>query len=255
MLLNCDMGESFGAWRMGDDAAVMPHIDMASIACGFHAGEPAIMQATVRLARDHQVAIGAHPSYPDLAGFGRRSMQFAADTLAAIVAYQLGALAAICQANETELSYLKPHGALYNDMQTQAELFATVLEVVARANERRQRPLALVTLAQTGPTAEQQAQQAARLGVPLLREAFADRRYEPNGQLRSRQHSDAVLHDSQQILAQVQQFASGEAIVASDGSRLVLPADTLCVHGDNPESVATVAAIRQLLGARLQRTV
>lgn len=254
MLLNCDMGESFGAWTMGDDAAVMPHIDMASIACGFHAGDPAIMQATVRLARDHQVAIGAHPSYPDLAGFGRRSMAFPADTLAAIVSYQIGALAAICQGNDTELSYVKPHGALYNAMQTQPELFRTVLAVVARFNESRQQPLALVTLAQTGAVAEQQAQQAAQLGVPLVREAFADRRYEPTGQLRSRQHRDAVLHDSQHILAQVQQFAAGEAIVASDGSALVLQADTLCVHGDNPESVATVAAIRQLLGARVQRT-
>jgi len=250
VLLNCDMGESYGAWRMGDDAAVMPYIDMASIACGFHAGEPAIMQATVRLARDHQVAIGAHPSYPDLAGFGRRSMQFPADTLAAIVHYQIGALAAICRANDTELAYVKPHGALYNDMQANAGLFLTVLEVVARCNEQRQQPLALLTLAQTGAVAEQQSELAEKYGVKLLREAFADRRYDPNGQLRSRHHHDAVLHDRQQILTQVQQFAAGQPIVASDGSALTIHADTLCVHGDNAESVATVAAIRALLGER-----
>lgn len=245
MLLNCDMGESFGAWTMGNDAAVMPHIDMASIACGFHAGDPQVMQRTVRLAAQHQVRIGAHPSYPDLAGFGRRSMQFSTDELAAILHYQLGALQAMCNANGCQLDYVKPHGALYNDMQTNPQLFLTLLTVLDQCNQQRQQPLQLVTLARTDR--QQQQRQAAGYGIPLLFEAFADRRYDPNGQLRARTHGDAVLHDAETILRQVEQLAAGHAITASDGSPLALQADTLCVHGDNTEAVALVQTIRQRL--------
>lgn len=247
MLLNCDMGESFGAWTMGDDAAVMPHIDMASIACGFHAGDPQVMQATVRLAVQHQVRIGAHPSYPDLAGFGRRSMHFSDDQLAAILHYQIGALQAICAAQGSQLDYVKPHGALYNDMQGKPELFATVLRVIDQCNQQRQQPLKLLTLASVDR--DWQQQQAGRYGIPLVFEAFADRRYDPNGQLRARTHADAVLHNPAEIIVQVSQLANGQAIQASDGSALMVPADTLCVHGDNAEAVALVKRIRQhLLG-------
>ncbi|WP_205701972.1 5-oxoprolinase subunit PxpA [Pseudidiomarina mangrovi] len=247
MLLNCDMGESFGAWTMGNDAAVMPHIDMASIACGFHAGDPQVMQTTVRLAVKHQVRIGAHPSYPDLAGFGRRSMHFSDEQLAAILHYQIGALQAICALHGSQIDYVKPHGALYNDMQRNPELFATVLRVIDQCNQQRQQPLQLLTLASIG--GDWQQQQAARYGIPLLFEAFADRRYDPNGQLRARTHADAVLHDAAEIIAQVSQLATGQAIRASDGSALMVQADTLCVHGDNAEAVALVKTIRQhLLG-------
>ncbi|CAI8152148.1 MAG: Uncharacterised protein [Pseudidiomarina mangrovi] len=247
MLLNCDMGESFGVWTMGNDAAVMPHIDMASIACGFHAGDPQVMQTTVRLAVQHQVRIGAHPSYPDLAGFGRRSMHFSDDQLAAILHYQIGALQAICAAQGSQLDYVKPHGALYNDMQANPELFATLLRVIDQCNQQRQQPLQLLTLASVNR--DWQQQQAAQYGIPLLFEAFADRRYDPNGHLRARSHADAVLHDAAEIIAQVSQFASGQAIRASDGSALMVQADTLCVHGDNAEAVAIVKTIRQhLLG-------
>lgn len=250
MLLNCDMGESFGAWKMGDDEAVMPVIDMASIACGFHAGDPHVMQHTVRLAAAHQVRIGAHPSYPDLAGFGRRSMQFSDDDLAAIVHYQIGALEAICAANACQLTYVKPHGALYNDMQTNPQLFSTILTVIDQCNQHRQQPLQLLTLARIDR--QWQQQQAAKYGIPLLFEAFADRRYEADGQLRQRKYPDAVLHDADAILQQVGQLARGEAICASDGSALALQADTLCVHGDNPQSVAVVKAIRDYLNSMAQ---
>lgn len=248
--LNCDMGESFAAWTMGNDAAVMPHIQMASIACGFHAGDPAIMQRTVRLAREHQVLIGAHPSYPDLAGFGRRSLRFPKAELQAILHYQIGALAAIARSEGMALSYVKPHGALYNDMQKDQDLFDTVLQVVAQYTDADGCPLPLVTLAQPAP---EWLALAGLNGVPLWFEAFADRRYEANGQLRSRQHADAVLHDRQAILEQALRFAHGEPIIAVNGEPLLIQADTLCVHGDNAESVATVAAIAAAIGNPVQR--
>lgn len=249
--LNCDMGESYAVWTMGDDQAVMPYIDMANIACGFHAGGPAIMARTIELAKQHGVTIGAHPAYPDIQGFGRRSMAFSAAELQAIIHYQLGAMQALCDAQQAELSYLKPHGALYNDMQRSAELFRQVCEAVAQFNQGRQQrqlaPLFLLTLASADPTA--QIRIAADYGLTLQFEAFADRRYEADGSLRSRDNADAVLTKRDDILAQVRAFKAEAAITAVDGSALKLNADTLCVHGDNSESMATVAAIRQLLQA------
>lgn len=251
MLLNCDMGESFGAWQMGNDAAVMPYIDMANIACGFHAGSPAIMAETVALAKQHQVLIGAHPAYPDLEGFGRRSMSFQQSELAAILTYQIGAMEAICAQQGETLAYVKPHGALYNDKQSQPHLFETVVQVLAERNRHRQQPLRLMTLAPLVSTANTaatwQQQLAHRYRVPLWFEAFADRRYEANGQLRARRHADAVLQTSAEILSQAQALAQQHPINASDGSSIQLQADTLCVHGDNAESIATVAAIRKAL--------
>lgn len=247
--LNCDMGESYAAWTMGDDPAVMPYIDMANIACGFHAGGPAIMAQTIELAKHHRVTIGAHPAYPDLAGFGRRSLSFSETELQAILWYQLGAMQTLCDALGAQLSYVKPHGALYNDMQASSELFELVCRVVAQCNEvRAQRqlpPLYLLTLARADTQVPQRI--AAKHGVQLWFEAFADRRYEADGRLRSRHHADAVLTERAAILQQVEAFKLGQPITAVDGSALVLAADTLCVHGDNPESIATVAAIRQLL--------
>ncbi|MDX1705689.1 5-oxoprolinase subunit PxpA [Pseudidiomarina sp.] len=245
MLLNCDMGERCEAWPVGDDAAVMPYIDMASIACGFHAGEPAIMQATICLAKSRQVQIGAHPGYPDLAHFGRRSMQFSASDLRAILLYQIGALDALCRANGVVLRYVKPHGALYNDKQKQPELFETIVRTIAEMNRHREPALQLVTLAKVDNRWQEDI--AAKFEVQLLREVFADRRYDPDGSLRSREHADAVLTKRADILQQAVSFARGEPITASDGSKLTLAADTLCVHGDNPESIATVAAIRDAL--------
>lgn len=245
--LNCDMGESFAAWTMGDDAAVMPHIDMANIACGFHAGGPAIMAQTIQLAIEHQVEIGAHPAYPDLAGFGRRTLHFPQAELKAILHYQIGAMRALCLQAGASLSYVKPHGALYNNMQRDQELFELVCRVVAEQNaiHPEHPPLYLLTLATADNTIQQRI--AEQLKVELCFEAFADRRYEPDGSLRSRQYADAVYTDRETILAQAQAFASGEPIIASDGSRLSLKPQTLCVHGDNAESIATVVAIRQAL--------
>ncbi len=247
MWLNCDMGESYGAWTMGDDAAVMPHIDMANIACGFHAGSPAIMARTIALAKQYQVKIGAHPAYPDIPGFGRRSMVFTHNEIRAILLYQIGAMNSLCQASGTRMSYVKPHGALYNDMQKQPELFESVVSSIAEFNVSHSSQLQLVTLAQLEQGWQQQL--AQKYDVELLFEAFADRRYEANGQLRSRSHRDAVLTTRAEILEQSKRIAQGQAIKAVDGSEIIIIADTLCVHGDNPESIATVAAIREALNA------
>lgn len=247
--LNCDMGESYGAWQMGDDAAVMPYIDMANIACGFHAGGPAIMNETISLAAAHQVQIGAHPAYPDIHGFGRRSLYFPATELKAILQYQIGAMQALCDVHQTQLRYVKPHGALYNDMQRDQELFETVCRALAELNKLRvnyqQQPLYLVTLAGLDNSFQQRI--AADYNLQLSYEAFADRRYEADGHLRARTYADAVITDPALILAQAKAFAQGQAIQAVDGSYLQLQPDTLCVHGDNAESIATLAAIREAL--------
>ncbi|MDN7127150.1 5-oxoprolinase subunit PxpA [Pseudidiomarina terrestris] len=245
MDLNCDLGEGYGVWRMGDDAAVMPFIDRANIACGFHAGDYAIMQNTVRLAKQHQVLIGAHPSYPDRHGFGRRAMSFSDDELQAMLLYQLGSLDAICRAEQVPLSYVKPHGALYNAMQVDSKLFEAVVCTLQAFNRGRAEPLALMTLAKIHRETETDI--AAKYEVPLLFEAFADRRYEANGELRARNFEGAVLLDHESIVSQALAFATGQSIQSHDGTELWLAADTLCVHGDNPQALAAVKAIRENL--------
>nr|WP_314494577.1 5-oxoprolinase subunit PxpA [uncultured Pseudomonas sp.] len=240
-LLNCDIGESFGAWSMGLDEEVMPLIDCANIACGFHAGDPGIMRRTVALAVRHDVRIGAHPAYPDLAGFGRRSMACSAQEIEDLVLYQLGALEAMCRAEGTQVRYVKPHGALYNDMMVDPVRLAAVMRAIRAFDARL--PLMLMATADT--TASRAL--AAQHGLSLWFEAFADRAYEPDGQLVSRRLPGAVHHEPAQVVAQALGLARGEPLVTRDGSALRLQVDTLCVHGDNPASVAAVRQIRQAL--------
>jgi len=243
ILLNCDMGESFGAWTMGMDEAVMPHVDCANIACGFHASDPSIMRRTVALAVQHNVRIGAHPSYPDLVGFGRRSMNCSAQEVEDLLLYQLGALQAMCRAEGTALSCVKPHGALYNDMMRQPELLRAVMRAVAAFDAS----VPLMLLARRD-NREAEAL-AAEQGISLWFEAFADRGYDADGYLLPRNQRGAVHHAPERILQQALTFARGEALCARDGSALLLQADSLCVHGDNAESVAVVARIRAALDA------
>ncbi|CAM3805479.1 UPF0271 protein [Pseudomonas reidholzensis] len=240
-LLNCDIGESFGAWSMGLDAEVMPLIDCANIACGFHAGDPGTMRRTVALAVSHQVRIGAHPAYPDLVGFGRRSMACSVQEIEDLVLYQIGALDAMCRAEGSRVQYVKPHGALYNDMMADPVRLGAVMRAVHAYDP--QLPLMLMA------TADTRASQALadELGLRLWFEAFADRAYEPDGQLVSRRLPGAVHHDPAQVVAQALGLARGEPLVTRDGSALRLHVDTLCVHGDNPASVAAVRQIRQAL--------
>lgn len=237
------MGESYGAWRMGDDEHAMPLIDQANLACGFHAGDPLIMQRSVALAVQHGVSIGAHPSYPDLQGFGRRHLACSPDEVTALVLYQLGALDAFCRAIGTQLAYVKPHGALYNDLVHDDALFNAVL--AACASYRAGLPLMILALADN--SRERRLAEAA--GVPLLFEAFADRAYLADGQLVPRRLAGAVHQDSERIIEQAVAIARGEPFADIDGKSLQLQADSLCVHGDNAESLAVLRRLRAQLDA------
>jgi UPF0271 protein len=242
LLLNCDIGESYGAWTMGLDAEVMPFVDCANIACGFHAGDPSVMRKTVALALSHNVMIGAHPAYPDLVGFGRRSMACSPAEIQDLLHYQIGALDGICRAQGSRVRYVKPHGAMYNDMMANPAQLRAVIEAIARYDVH----LPLMLLAMRDNSAAQAL--ADEFGVQLWFEAFADRAYDSAGRLVSRQLPGAVHHDPETIIAQALTLARGEPLQASDGSDLSLSADTLCVHGDNASSVAAVQRIRQALG-------
>ena len=243
ILLNCDMGESFGAWQMGDDAHAMPLVDQANLACGFHAGDPLTMQRSVALAVRHGVSIGAHPAYPDLQGFGRRHLACSAEEVQALVLYQLGALEAFCRAAGTQLAYVKPHGALYHDLLRSDELFDAVLAACARY--RPGLPLMVLALADN----HRERRLASTAGVPLLFETFADRAYQADGQLVPRRLAGAVHQQTERIFAQAQAIAGAQAFADINGRPLQLDTDNLCMHGDNPESLAVLRRLRALLDA------
>lgn len=241
LLLNCDIGESFGAWSMGLDAEVMPYIDCANIACGFHASDPCTMRRTVALAARHGVRVGAHPAYPDLVGFGRRSMACTPQEIEDLMLYQIGALDGLCRSEEIRVSYVKPHGALYQDMMRDAEKLRAVMRAVAHYDVGL--PLMLMsTCDNSGPEGI-----AREYGVTLWYETFADRAYDKNGYLVSRSIPGAVHHDPELVIQQAMTLALGRPLVAIDGSPVQLASDTLCVHGDNASSVAAVRRIRDAL--------
>lgn len=238
MKLNCDLGESYGAWQMGQDEWIMPYIDMANIACGFHGGDPLVMQKTLEFAKQHNVQIGAHPSYPDRQGFGRRSMVLSRAELIAILHYQIASLDGMAAIQEMSLSYVKPHGALYNDMMQDESIFIGVLQ--ALASYTRVLPLVIQATAKW----QIHAEMAANYNLPLMFEAFADRCYQDNGALVSRNQSGAVLN-SDQVMAQVKQLIEQNSVTTNSGKTLSIKADTLCVHGDTPDALACVKRIRQ----------
>ncbi len=243
MKLNCDLGESFGAWTKGADEAIMPLIDYANIACGFHAGDPVTMSQTVSLALKHQVTIGAHPSYPDLVGFGRRSMALSEKELIATMLYQVGALQGIAQSQGGKVSFIKPHGALYNDMMKSADLFTQVCKAVSML------PQTLPLVIQALPDKQQHQNIANSHGVTLWFEAFADRNYQDNGLLVSRQQHNAVISDPELVCDRIREYLVTGNFPSEHGKPLKLQIDTLCVHGDNPSALALVAQIRNTLAA------
>jgi UPF0271 protein len=242
LLLNCDLGESFGAWKMGLDDQVMPFIDQANIACGFHAGDPIVMKKTLLSAKGHNVVVGAHPSYPDLAGFGRRSMNLPAVEIIAIVQYQIAALAGMAENIDMPITYVKPHGALYNDMMANGHIRSAVMEAIAGSH------LPLAFMLQATPDAETHRQEAEMFGLELMFEAFADRCYDDNGALLSRAKEGAV-HSREKMLAQVSQLKNDGSVTTISGHRLELQADSLCVHGDNIDGVNAIQEIRQLINS------
>ena len=240
LLLNCDLGESYGSWTMGRDADVMPHIDQANIACGFHSGDPLVMQKTLALAKQHDVMVGAHPAYPDLVGFGRRSMNCSHDEIVAMVSYQISAIDGMAKNQGIELAYVKPHGALYNDMMSKDSVRTAIMETIANYH----RPVKLTLLATNdAPAHRAEAKQA---GIELLFEAFADRCYDDDGKLLARSKPGAV-HNRAKMLAQVEQICQRGTVTSVSGKTLDLSPDTLCVHGDNDEGISSIIEIRNLI--------
>jgi UPF0271 protein len=238
--LNADVGESVGSWPMGDDEHLIPLVSSVNIACGFHAGDPLTIERTIRLAIDGKAAIGAHPGYPDLVGFGRRDLDMAPDELEAALIYQIAAIAGLARAAGAELRHVKPHGALYNRA-AQDECLAGS---IARAVRRFSPQLILVGLAGSRLV---EAGRAA--GLTVAAEAFPDRAYEPDGSLRSRQLPGAVLTDSAVIAARAVEMARNGTVTATDGTVVPLRADTLCLHGDTPGAAEHARAVRDALEA------
>ena len=239
--LNADVGEGFGAWAMGSDADLLALVTSANVACGFHAGDPAVMDRTVALAVRSGVALGAHPGYPDLRGFGRRAIHADPADVERDVLYQVGALQAFARAHGTRVVHVKPHGALYNQAAEEEPLARAVARGIARAG----RELILVGLAST----EVMARAAEAEGLRFAAEAFADRRYNSAGTLQSRREPGAVLTDPAAAAAQAVKIAVEGLVRAIDGREIPLRADTLCLHGDNPSALANAAAVRRGLEA------
>lgn len=232
--LNCDLGESFGRYELGQDATIMPLITSVNVACGFHAGDPSVMRRTVQLAMENKVAIGAHPGYPDLQGFGRRQMNFSPQEVTNIVTYQLGALAAFAAAEGTRLVHVKPHGAMYN---LASQDFA-VARAIAQAVHDVDPLLILVGLA-----GSDLVKAGKVMGLDVANEGFPDRVYLKDGQLMPRSQEGAVIHQPEIIAANALQLVKEGLIV--DGEKVRI--DTLCLHGDNPKALENAQAVRQIL--------
>ena len=244
--LNCDLGESFGAYTLGHDELVMPHVTSANIACGFHAGDPSVMRDTVGLAVEHGVAIGAHPGFPDLVGFGRRELQATPQEVEDLVTYQIGALAGLVAAEGVRLRHVKPHGALYN----MAARDQGLANAIARAILAVDRRLVLVGLS------ESRLLEAGRnLGLAVASEVFADRAYNANGALVPRSHHGAVLTDPAEVVARALRMVRQGAVAATTGERVDLRADTICVHGDTSGAADLAGRLRTALEAAGVRVV
>lgn len=238
--LNADLGEGFGVWSLGDDDAMLEIVTSANVACGFHAGDPAGLARVCRAAAERGVRIGAQVSYRDLAGFGRRFLDATPEDLAADVMYQIGALAALALAAGSAVTYVKPHGALYNAIVTHREQARAVAQAVAAVNPE----LPVLGLGGSVFLAE-----AAQLGLRTVTEAFADRAYRPDGQLVSRREPGAVLHDADEIAERVVGMVTTGQVAAIDGSIIPIDATSICVHGDSPGAVQIATAVRERLVA------
>ncbi|MCP5268876.1 MAG: 5-oxoprolinase subunit PxpA [Zoogloeaceae bacterium] len=236
--LNADLGESFGAWQMGGDTELLGIVDSANIACGFHAGDPLVMRQTVRLAIDAGVSLGAHPSFPDLQGFGRRRMQVPAAELEAMLIYQIGALSGMAQAEGGRLTHVKPHGALNNMACEDDALAATVARAVRSIDP------GLILLA---PVCSALYRAGLAAGLPVAGEVFADRTYTDAGNLMPRGQAGAVLHEAADCVAHVLRMVEAGGLVCASGKLIATPFHSICVHGDGPQAVASAAAIRSAL--------
>jgi UPF0271 protein len=236
--LNADLGESFGSARIFEDAALLELVSSANIACGFHAGDAVTMRDTVNAARIRGVTIGAHPSYPDLPGFGRRELGLSTSEITFHVAYQLRALRDICGAEDARIAYVKPHGALYNRAARDSAAAAAIVKAI-RAVEP--------SLTLLGLAGSEMARAAERGGIAFASEAFVDRAYKPNGTLVPRDEPGAVIHDVKSAVQRAVMLVKGKTITADDQSELKISARSLCVHGDNPDAGPMLRTLRKRL--------
>ncbi len=235
--LNSDLGEGFGVYKMGNEELIMPHIQMANVACGFHAGDPLTIQKTVRLALKYGVEVGAHPSYPDLVGFGRRSLACSNDEIEAFVLYQVGALKAMVESEGGSLSYVKPHGALYNDMMKNEEIFSSICKAVSKFDALK---LMMLSTAKN----EHFSSLASQWNVELIYEVFADRAYTNEGTLVPRSQQGAVLHDASEVVKRLEQLQEKGSLKSIEGKEIKLQTHSLCVHGDNPEAIELIKNLK-----------
>jgi UPF0271 protein len=238
--INCDMGESFGAWSMGADPQVMPHITSANIACGAHAGDPAVMRRTVRLARASNVGIGAHPGFADLQGFGRREMAIDPQDVEDTVLAQIGALAAIARAEGATLQHVKAHGALYNMAARDRRLADAIARAIASFD---------ATLIMFGLPNSAMIQAGRAAGLRVAAEGFADRAYQPDGSLTPRSVPGAVIDDADVVVARAVKMVSEGVVLTPDGKAVPLRVDTICVHGDTPGAAGLTRRISEALAA------
>ena len=237
--INCDLGEGYGAFSVGNDAEIMPYITSANIACGFHAGDPVTMAKTVRLAKKDNVAIGAHPSYPDIMGFGRREMQLTPEEIMSCTIYQIGALQGFAKAAGVSLQHVKPHGALYNTAAKDEETSKGVVEAVGALDDK------LIILA---PPKSALAKVAVDAGLRVAHEFFADRAYNADGSLVSRKQPNAIVKEPREVVERVVNVIEEKEVLATNGKLVTLgEVHTICVHSDTPAAVSLVQALKKAL--------
>ena len=239
--LNCDMGESFGNYKLGLDDEVIKHISSANVACGYHAGDPMVMEKTVILAKKNNVAVGAHPGFPDMMGFGRRELAASNHEITNYIIYQVGALLAFTKANQMSLQHVKPHGKLYSKSWTSEDVAMATAEGIAKTDA------SLIYLVMAGTKGDFAAKAGKKYGLKTVREAFPDRAYLPNGSLVPRGDKGAVIHNADKVVDRAVRMAKENKISAIDGTTIEMQIDTICVHGDNPSAVAIVKNIRQAM--------
>jgi len=236
--LNCDLGESFGNYKIGLDEEVIKYVTSANIACGFHASDPLVMEKTVRLAKNAGVGVGAHPGFPDLVGFGRRNMNVSIAELKAMVTYQLGALDAFCRANKIILQHVKPHGAMYNMAGKDEKMALAIAEAIGNYNS------SLILLGLSG---SQMLKAAQTVGIPFKKEVFADRAYEEDGSLVARTKPGAMIEDENEAIQRIIDMVRYGKVKSITGKEISVEPDSVCVHGDNPRTLDFVIKIRKRL--------
>ncbi|WML25123.1 5-oxoprolinase subunit PxpA [Neobacillus sp. OS1-33] len=236
--LNSDLGESYGAYTVGNDKEVLKYISSANIACGYHAGDHNVMFETVRLSKNYRVQIGAHPGLPDIPGFGRREMNLSAREIYNLVIYQIGSLAAVCKVNGTVLAHVKPHGALYNLAAKNLEIAKAIAAAVYDFNPE---------LVLFGLAGSELVKAGEKKGLVVAQEVFADRTYQPDGTLTPRTKENALIHDTQIAINRMIRIIKEGKVAAVDGADVKIKADTVCVHGDSPKALEFVTELKQAL--------